>query len=434
MNAMVDKAVKLIGEPTLKRTLIISVILFVLIIAYTCICGKWGDVYHYFVQSGYVLEGFVPYKDFVFEYPPMSMFFMLIPRIFTSNYDTYCFLHAAFSVAFFAIGLLYLYKIAEKHALSKKRMAIIVLGVILFANYFLVARNDVFPTVICIMAIYYFLEKRYTLVWILLAIGTMTKLYPSVLALGLVAYMIGNREYRNALMGVGIVAAVCLLISLPFIILDPSTAFAYLTYHSDRGLQVESVASSIIMVINIFIPGIITVEFNYGSDNIVGPIPDAIASVANMALAAAFMIFIIAVIIHMRKDQKEGKETADPKLAVLICVAMLMLFITFCKVFSAQYIIWTMMLMIFAQFACFDTKSRDQMLAVMVVYGLMSAFNGYYTYFNMIDLEATGVIVIFIRNIAQIILTLLVLKMIYLRLKNGPETTTSEEVEAHPTD
>ncbi len=72
-------------------------------------------------------------------------------------------------------------------------------------------------------------------------------------------------------------------------------------------------------------------------------------------------------------------------------------------VFSAQYVIWVMMLLILTQFDCFDKGSRNTIFILTVIYGMFSMINGDFTYNHLTQLDIGAVLVIFIRNILHLI-------------------------------
>ena len=402
LNTLKQKEV--FPEWDVKRFALFSFVIFVVLIPITAYYNKWGDIDNYFGYASDVVNGMMPYRDFGFEYPPLSIVFMTIPRLFSSDQSVYSVLQALFSFVFFAIGIYYVYKIAERNKSHNGRMFFLLLLTLLLANIFVISRNDIYPTVFCIMSFYYFFDKRYTASWILISFAVMTKIYPIFIAPVLFMPFLLNKDYKNLLKGVIVCIATCVLISLPFIISDSSTAFSYLTYHAGRGLQIESVASSFILFFNIFSPGLVTVFFGHGSDNIAGPIPDMIAPFMDYLIVAALLLFFIWIFLRIRKMHGMYDSESVLRLSAVAGVAMLLIFISCCKVFSAQYVIWVMMLLIFTQFDCFDKRSRNMILILTVIYGIFSMINGDFTYNQLTQLDTGAVLVIFIRNILHLIL------------------------------
>ncbi len=57
----------------------------------------------YFLYSSRVFSGELPYRDFNFEYPPLSMLFFLLPRLCAGTVQTYSW---AFTAELFLFDLL----------------------------------------------------------------------------------------------------------------------------------------------------------------------------------------------------------------------------------------------------------------------------------------------------------------------------------------
>ena len=66
--------------------IVLLAITIVLIVAVTIISytNGWMDVNHYWDNiNEWYNDGLIPYKDYVFEYPPLSLLIFLIPRLFS---------------------------------------------------------------------------------------------------------------------------------------------------------------------------------------------------------------------------------------------------------------------------------------------------------------------------------------------------------------
>ena len=202
-----------------------------------------------------------------------------------------------------------------------------------------------------------------------------------------------------------IAAATCLLVELPFLLADPSTAFSYLTYHSDRGLQVESVAGGFFLLYGKIFPSDIYVAYGFGSDNVVGVAPDALASFMNPLMGGILLVFVVLMGVRIARAHM-GRDV-ELFLAGAVCTAMVMLFIAFSKVYSAQYVIWILLLIPFTQASCFDEGRRNRILMTMLPFGLFT-FLSYSSYhvFGVLDMNWMSTIMIFVKNIFHIVLTM----------------------------
>ena len=75
-------------------------IFFIINTIYVIISNLWGDVNHYWVNiNDLIVDHKMPYRDYTFEYPPMTLVVFLIPRLFSPNIDVFHFSFAIFTRA-----------------------------------------------------------------------------------------------------------------------------------------------------------------------------------------------------------------------------------------------------------------------------------------------------------------------------------------------
>lgn len=397
---------------------VLMVVSSLLILRYTADTYKWGDLDHYYDNAGDVLAGLMPYSEADFEYPPLSLVFMLIPRLLSWDLESFHYACAVQAYIFLAIGSWMLLRMADERIGSRWRVHVILLCLVVFSSYFLIARNDIYPTVIAIVAIRLFQKGRPVPAAAVLAVAAMTKLYPAIFLLPMLAVLLARGDRRVAARSLLAAAGVCLAVSLPFIVADPSTAFAYLTYHSDRGIQVESVAAGFYMLADKLFPGDLHVEFSYGSDNLVGPGPDGIAPYMNLVLGAVLVLFVLAIAVKASRSRLDRQDGSD--LFGAVCVAMVMLFIAFSKVYSAQYVIWILMLLPFTQAASIGRVSRDVVMVLMVPFGVFTHFSYMmYMIHGIFDMPDISVSMIFMKNVFHIVLTLWLVRLCWKAAGSG---------------
>jgi len=416
----------LASKMDIRTFFVISLIFAVFLVYIVSISNRWYDVINYFGQMNQLFAGQMPYRDFMFEYPPFSMVFMAIPRLFTSNEYIYCILYSVLTFVFFIVGVIYISKISRLYNQTKTNMIVFAAFTLIFANIFLLTRYDIFPTTMCIIALYCYLQKRYALSWFVLSLAVMTKLFPVFIGPFLLIPLLLKKDWSGAAKGVLICIATCLVVSLPFIIADLSTAFDYLIYHIDRGLQVESVAASFVMVLNIFDPSITTVIHDYGSDNLTGALPDAIAPLLNYGFILSFMLFLGWVFIKLYRRRNSMDPELLRKLVILAGVASVMMFLAWSKVFSAQFVIWAIMLLAFTHFSVFDRKTRSEILVLTLIYGILSTINGGFTCGNLEFLNNTSIMIIFLRNIVHIMLIIWIVRLFVKTIKTADQSVKND--------
>lgn len=367
--------------------------------------AMWGDLNNYYVNAGNVLDGLMPYSETPFEYPPLALVFMIVPRMLSWDLDSFYYICTVQALIFVAIGAFILERIAVPLTGCRWRVRLVMLVLVAVGSYFLLARNDIYPTVIAVAAIWMFQNRRMELAALLLALAAMIKLYPAIFLMPMVMALLLRKDAKGAVMMVAIAAATCLLVELPFLLADPSTAFSYLTYHSDRGIQVESVAGGFFMLYDKIFPCDIYVAYGFGSDNVIGTIPDALSPFMNPVMYCIILAFVVAIGLRIARSSVERDDVLV--LVGAICAAMVMIFITFSKVYSAQYVIWILLLIPFTQASCFDEGRRNRILMTMLPFGLFT-FLSYSSYhvFGVLDMNWMSTAMIFVKNIFHIVLTM----------------------------
>ena len=235
----------------------------------------------------------MPYSDFRFEYPPAALLVFLVPKIFSWDLVSFHFSYAIFAALAYILFAKYLLKITDHYGIQRANVYISLIVLAIVGNQFITARNDIFAVLMVTLAFYCFAVKRYDLSAVFLAIGAMIKIYPVILVPMFMIIFLSRKDWKGMFRYAIVSGVACVLMELPFIIADPSTAVAYLTYHSDRGLQVEGVVSSVLTFVNLFVPIIDEIGIYYGSNTIVGDIPDMCAHILDKAL---YILLIISAL------------------------------------------------------------------------------------------------------------------------------------------
>jgi len=215
-------------------------------------------------------------------------------------------------------------------------------------------RFDMVPAALTILSIIAAERKHWTSAYIALALGVLLKLYPLLLlpALFIAEQQSAQRlftpkqtvtlhiELWRTLRSIHTWRWKNTLIFLALVI-GITTIFAYLDFHgavvsqlsyfSHRPIQIESTGSTILWIATQFgFPA--HVEFTYGSLNVISPLGDSLAFVIECAFILGYVYTIW--------QQWRGKLDL-----VQACIALLLVFIAFGKVFSPQYLIWLMPLL-----------------------------------------------------------------------------------------
>ena len=312
---------------------VIAAVIFYTAFRLSGIPSEVGTLYFRYAEA--MVDGQMPYSDFAAEYPPFAMLLLLIPRLFSFSSFTYQIAFGLEVYVFLLIGLVCVHRIAGTYTDNPKRFSDLYIILCVCLLDFILDRYDIFPMIMCLAALYFVRIGKIDHAWVMIALGTVTKLYPALMAPVLLIYLCMNGRKREALRGVVICLIIGCLCMLPFLIADPDTMLMFLTYHMDRGMQTESLVSSFLMLFGYL--GLIDVGyvFNYGSDNIYGAVPDAIAGVM-LYLMAIMLIATYALYWHKVRDRDSDyylRFTAA-------CFAVVMVFMLVNKVLSSQYLVW----------------------------------------------------------------------------------------------
>lgn len=371
----------------------------------------------YYPYADAMMHGVFPYTDEVFvydywnvwEYPPLAYVLFLIPRLFGANEAVYQAVYLVIVMVFIWLGMRSVRRIADIRGYDPRKACVYYAIFMALMAEFLFDRFDVFPVVLCILAIRFFMEERYHWAAVMLALGTLLKLYPALLLPFFIIWLIRRKEFSGLLRAaVGFLVAMC--IAVPFILLgDISQMFAY---HSDRPMEIESFAASILEVVRLITGSGMEVFYSYGSDNLVGGIADDISPyLSKFMLACIALLFAYYVYLVWRKE--DGLEHRSYN-AMFLAVAAFMMF---GAVFSAQYVIWLIPFVLVFLMYVGEKAKRCAIIRVFVLVEVFTQLNFLFNFGMRPDdfLSPWGVGVLVVRNV------LLLLMMVYA-VRDLPES------------
>lgn len=302
------------------------------------------DLNIYYRSSLYLLEGKLPYRDFDLEYPTLALLAFVLPRIVTlgliNNYYIYAFLFLLENILFSTINVLLMLKFMSLWNSQRQKILALVFYT-LFAviiSPVMLWRYDLFPTVFTVLALVAVISNRPSVAGISLGFGIAAKLYPVVLLPIFTAYCFANKAYRAILkLWLGTIGAVGLSL-LPFIT-TKEKLFSFLSYHKERGLQIESLPSGIITLANKW--GLIEVKTvaGYGSRNIVSPLNDLVLNLLPWLFICIYIIILINCLYRFREERSKSELIKVNSLVAYTLLALL-IFIVTNKVFSPQFVVW----------------------------------------------------------------------------------------------
>lgn len=393
------------------------------------ITKSYSDVSHYFINiSDVVDKHLIPYSETPLEYPPFTLVIFLIPKIFAWDWPFYHVAYNIFAGLAYSVFAVFAFRIANTFKKNRYSLFIYVLILIAVCNLMIYDRNDVFAVMFITLAFYLYLKDKHWLAAICIACAAMIKIYPIIFVPVFMILFLSKKDWRNTIQFVLISGLTCLLMELPFIIIDPSTAFSWVTYHSGRGLQAEGVVSSFIMMINLFVPCIEGGIYLDDSKSVTlhGALPDAVASCMDYILIIAMIAALIWMLYRVCKAQNKDHF----RTLAMMGLIMVMTFITFSKVYSAQYSLWILTLIPFVILA---KGKGDSRFYKTVIYFMVASFASQCVAFMVGSSPCDWLItiIIFIKNILHLCLFYFILRMFidHTKISNiSDDTNTTTDV------
>lgn len=193
---------------------------------------------------------------------------------------------------------------------------------------------DLFPTALTLVGLALIVTRRprrgaVEAGLVLLALATMTKLWPAAVAAVAVVWLLGRGETRLAVRGTVAFALVVLATGVPFAALGgfPDTM---IRFHLDRPVQIESTPATVLEIVGgSSVTGDPIRHDAFKSNGLDGGAADVVQALSTLALTAASLA--ILWLTHRR-------PTVDA--LVLAALAITLAFVAFGKVLSPQYVAW----------------------------------------------------------------------------------------------
>jgi hypothetical protein len=293
-----------------------------------------GQIVDYGVYQHYgdsMRTGAVPYRDFQLEYPPGALPVFVIPSWLESFDYRYVF-QLLMAICLVAIVLSVL-KIGGWEAAVLAGLAPLALGSVTLSRF------DLWPAALTAAALATLLSERFGVSAVLLGTAFAAKLWPAVLVPFVVVWLARNYGPQLAARWSAGVAAVAAAWFLPFTILSPSGVGHAFHAQFGRPVQLESLASAVLIAIHDLFGKPIHQVDSFGSQNLGGWGAHTAATITTvlgvLALVAIWTLFV-----------RSAATTPD---LLAYCAAAVAALLAFGKVFSPQFLIWLIPLVVIAR-------------------------------------------------------------------------------------
>jgi hypothetical protein len=273
----------------------------------------------------------VPYRDFSLEYPPGALPAFIVPSLapaddYRKAFEVLMLLCGAGAVALVAVTLASVGAGSTRlfGATAFAGLAPLALGPLVLTRF------DLWPAMLTVASLAAFVRGRERLGFGVLGLAVSAKLYPALLVPIALVYVGRRRGGRQALTGLGIFALVLGLVLVPFAILSPDGLAHAFGRQTGRPLQVESIGSALLLALHQVGSYEPTVVSSFGSQNLTGGLPDALATV--LTVLQVLTVICVWVLFASRRGWREELLAGS--------AAAVATFIAFGKVLSPQFLVW----------------------------------------------------------------------------------------------
>jgi hypothetical protein len=387
----------------------------------------WGLLPNYYVNAyleiaGDWLSGFTPYAAFKVEYAPGVLLLFVLPRIFAQAPVVYGYVLAGVMLLADLGVLLLLWRMpalvfgsdVKADRARPYQSTVVCLTYILFTAVFgrlLFQNYDLIIGLLLVAVIYLALRKKTAVVDVLLAVGIWLKLSVIFWIPLLWWYGFVNRDepstskrshkitqfMRTLLPRAAVLAGSLGVLFLPFILLSGRSLGYIVQYHLERGLQVESLAASILMVAAKVFGFELTTEFTHRAMHLSGELGSQGAAVSGIL---SIIVFVILTIYMARRMTGQREAAARDRLLIKGLVATLLALLVTSKVFMAQYLLWIAPL---AALMAHDDDLRIRHIGWrLFAVNLLSVVLFFFFYLELIKVDFLPAVLLLIRNVAVI--------------------------------
>ncbi|HWH43571.1 MAG TPA: glycosyltransferase 87 family protein [Thermoleophilaceae bacterium] len=289
-----------------------------------------NDLFVYRSYTALLVDGYLPYRDFPFEYPPLAPLALLAGGIAGTGEEAYRLAFAAAMLAAALAALAATGAVARLTGGSERRALLAFAALPLAAGAMLRTHFDLAPVALALAALASVLCGRVRLGFALAGAGAMTKAFPLVVALAALVWLGGRGDWQAARRGAAALLVTLSLIGGAWLALSPSGAIEAVEYHLDRPVQVESVPASLVHAAGALgLAGAPEAVSSHRSDGLRHPAAGTLAAVVAAALVA--VLAWLAAALARRPGQR---SLALGALAAVAATA------TLGKVLSPQFLIW----------------------------------------------------------------------------------------------
>jgi len=381
--------------------------------ALTLLVSPWHDesvtdLPLYSAYADLFLDGHLPYRDVLFEYPPLAAPVIAVGGLAGAAPD-YRIAFACLIFAFAAAVVLLCGELARRsggdrnRALMAAALAPVLCGAMIRTHF------DLVPVALTLGALALLCADRPRAGLAVLGVAVVVKLYPIVVLPVALAWLLARGQRRAAIDGAVAMALVVAVAYAGAVALSlPGTVDSF-TYHLDRAVQVESSPAVVLRALDGLGAGVATPNGGHKSDGLDHPAAGVVTGVFIAAMATALALLAINTARATVRDPSARRPLVIASLAATVAFAC------FGKVLSPQFLIWVVPLGALA-FAW-----RMPWLTAAVTLALVATFVEFPAHYrDVVDRVPWTLTLVAVRDLALIVAVGLAVRALSVRSAGAP--------------
>ena len=361
----------------------------------------------YYDYASQAMQGQVPYRDYLVEYPILTFPLFLVPRLFVSGFASYCIAFAAEMLLFDVAAIVLIARhVAETEGPAR------VAGRLAWYTVFcaslaplVVGRFELAPMVFAFAAARWWFAGRSVLGGLTAGVGALLKVFPGLVAAPALVWEVSRLRTSRARGSLAFFSTVAVGMAGWFF-LGGSNVLDSFRYHAARGLGIESLYAGALLawgkLAGLDIPWVI----EHKAVHLVPEWGSRLAALASPLQAAALLLVLFQ---FGRRGMADGVRYAGAAILASLVTS---------KVLSPQYLVWLFPFVVVLG-GWTGSRARWLFLYVCLTTALIYPGPGFA---QLLDHQGTAIFLLNLRNL--LILALLALLLF------GPGAEVLEE--SHP--
>lgn len=333
-----------------------------------------------------MLDGQMPFRDFRIEYPVFALIPILLPGVLSQlaggSFESYVCWFVAQNLGM-AVGIAW---IIAKSDTTGKALPRFFVATLFFLPLFLF-RFDPFPAMLTALAVANVSCRPFISGMSLMA-SVAAKLYSIVLMPVFGLYCLFNRDITKWICLVAGCGCIGGAIAGGIAWAGMDAAWDFMHYHLLRGIQIESLAGGILLLLEQTGLVKLDVAHSFGAMHLVTPLSGPVLQCINIMTPLCFVLMASFLAWAFYKTASTSGRITFRQLNAG-AAAQILLFILLNKVLSPQYLIWLLPLIPFCRFRASVIFTVALMLTVFI-------FPGHY--YNLISKQLLMVVILNVRN------------------------------------